>query len=221
MKVILNYKVKAGSNYSDDDVFEWVVDSPNKELEEAFTRAVMTGTYLEDVPEFQALCESEKSKIEEHVLQDLAKDGEDYTVLEALGEVRMDADELNNLVHSKDSYAIKFFGLESMTEDQLQTWNSSELETIPLVKDFQKDFKPINPFNSNYKLEVFVPDVDEVIPTEDEVIDYIRKAFISKDVALAEEVILEHNSNYEDLIEKSFEIAEEVGCQEFIDKNKA
>lgn len=220
MRVILNYKVKAGKYDNNDDVFEWIVDSPNKELEEAYTRAIMTGTYLEDVPEFKALCEQERSKIEKHVLQEMSKDGDEYSVLEALGEVKMDLDELNNLVHSKDSHALKFFGLEGMSDDQLQKWDSAELDSIPLVKDFKEDFQPKNPFNDDYKLEVFIPDGEEVIPTEEEVIEYLRKALSSKDVKLAEEIVLEQNDNYDDLFEKSLEIAKEVGCQEFLNKNK-
>ena len=141
MRVILNYKVKAGKYDNNDDVFEWIVDSPNKELEEAYTRAIMTGTYLEDVPEFKALCEQERSKIEKHVLQEMSKDGDEYSVLEALGEVKMDLDELNNLVHSKDSHALKFFGLEGMSADQLQKLYNEKMDHQDFITSWIHEVK--------------------------------------------------------------------------------
>ncbi len=40
-------------------------------------------------------------------------------------------------------------------------------------------------------------------------------------MSLAEAIVLEQYMNYTDgLLEKAFEIAEEVGCQEFIERNK-
>ena len=83
-------------------------------------------------------------------------------------------------------------------------------------QSFQK-----SPFDCGYKITVFFPDDDLPVPEDDEIEEYLRKVLSDGNLSLAEEVILEHNGNYSgNLIEKSFEIAEEVGCREFIDKNK-
>ena len=57
MKVLLNYTVKLGKYDGNEDVFEWEIETADEDIEKAITRAIMTGTYFEDVPELQALCD--------------------------------------------------------------------------------------------------------------------------------------------------------------------
>ena len=67
---------------------------------------------------------------------------------------------------------------------------------------------------------MFFPD-DEIIPEDEEIEAFLAKALQANDVSLAEAIVLEQYLNYSDsLLEKAFEIAEEAGCQEFIDRNK-
>ena len=167
MKVLLNYTVKLGKYDGNDDVFEWEIETDDETIVKAVNRAVMTGTYFEDVPELQVLCDQAYKEIEEQQIQKLREEGDDA------------------------------FALECFEESK-------------------------SPFDCGYKISVFFPDPDEeVIPDDDQIEGWLKEALASGDVELAEEIVLEHSVNYSgDLIERSFEIAEEVGCQEFIDKNK-
>ena len=56
---------------------------------------------------------------------------------------------------------------------------------------------------------------------DEEIESFLTDALQANDVSLAEAIVLEQYMNYTDgLLEKAFEIAEEVGCQEFIERNK-
>ena len=220
MEIVLNYRVKAGKYDDNDDVFEWTVAEAGEDLKDAYERAIMTDTDFDDVPELESLCDTAYGDIEKHVLKRLADSGDDFFVLECLGETKMDPDELNELVHAKDPRAIRFFGLEGLPDGELQKWDSADMDSLPLVKDFKEGFAPRNPFECGYTLTVWIPESDRA-PDDGETEKYLRKALSDDDVALAEEVVLAQSDNYSgDLIEKAFEIAEEVGCQEFILKNK-
>ena len=88
-----------------------------------------------------------------------------------------------------------------------------EIEQVELQKlrNDQDDYFAIqcfkngeNPFEKGYKLEVEFAD-----------------AMKAQDLEYTYAIMLEQNENYSDsLIDKAFEIAEEVGFQEFIDKNR-
>jgi len=63
-------------------------------------------------------------------------------IMEALGEVPMDSEELNELVHNKDPHAIKFFGLEKASEEEIEEWDADYLDDLPNVCDFKENFEP-------------------------------------------------------------------------------
>jgi len=77
-----------------------------------------------------------------------------------------------------------------------------------------------NPFEHGYKITVCFPD-DEIIPEDEEIEAFLTEAMKAQDLELTYAIMLEQNENYSgDLVARAFEIAEEVGFQEFIDKNK-
>lgn len=166
MKFKFDYSVKLGKYDGNQDVFQWEIESSDKDIEKAYTRAIMTGTYFEDVPEFKPLCEQAYREIEREQIEKLREEGD-------------------------DAFALKCFA-ESKS-----------------------------PFDCGYKITVCFPDDELPVPEDDEIEEYLRKTLADGDISLAEEVLLEQYGNYSgNLIEKSLEIAAEVGCQEFIDKSK-
>lgn len=77
-----------------------------------------------------------------------------------------------------------------------------------------------NPFEHGYKITVFFPD-EEIIPEDEEIEAYLTDAIEAHDLRLTEAIVLEQYENYSgNLIEKALEIAERVGFQELLDKNK-
>jgi hypothetical protein len=75
-----------------------------------------------------------------------------------------------------------------------------------------------SPFDCGYTISVDFADVEE--PDAEQIEAWVREALAAGDADLAGAVILEHFLNYPgNLLEKALEIAEEVGCREFIEKN--
>ena len=220
MKILLNYKMKLGKYDSGDEVFEWEAANVPEDAEKAYKRAVMTGGDFEDYPELEAILERAREEIAEYETKRLAEEGDDMFVLECTGGAREDVDRLNELVHSKDRHAIAFFGLDGYADGELAKWDAAMLDEIPLVRDFDEAFKPVNPFENGYRLEVFFPE-DENVPDGGEIEAYLNEALAARDAELAKEIVLEQYENYDgNLIEKAFELAAEVGFKEFIDENK-
>lgn len=96
---------------------------------------------LSDVPELAKALERAEKEVMEYEMSEY--DNEELR--EDLGEVEMDIDKLNELVHNRDPHALKFFKLEKASKKKIEEWDADELDEIPLVKDFEEDFKPNYP----------------------------------------------------------------------------
>ncbi len=166
MKFVVNYSVKLGKYDGNDDVFEWEIETSDPTIEKAHKRALMTGTYFEDVEEFKPILEQAYKEIEKEQIKKLKEEAD-------------------------DAFALDCFA------------------------------KSKSPFDCGYKITVSFPDDEFETPEDETIEEWLTEALSAGDIKLAEEIILEHNENYSgDILAKSFEIAEEVGCQAFIDMNK-
>lgn len=63
------------------------------------------------------------------------------------GVIPVDPAEINKLVAERDKDTLEFFGLENATESELSIWDTSTLETLPLVRDFYNGFGTRSPFD--------------------------------------------------------------------------
>ena len=217
MTINLNWGVVFGKGDS-SDVFEWEVEL-TEEQERAYKRALMTGASFEDYPELEELCSEAYSEIEEEELDNLRSFDDEYT-LECLGETEVDADEINELVHSRDPHAIEFFNLSELSDEELEEWDANDLDELPLIKDFQEGFEPESPFNCGWILNVWLPENDEY-PEDEEIEGYLEEALTAGDVLLAEEIVEGQADNYSEAIaETALRIAKQVGCEEYIQKHK-
>ena len=130
------------------------------------------------------------------------------------------------------SFALSMTGtyFEDVPELQVlldQAYKEIEEEQIQKLREEGDDAfalecfeKGKSPFDCGYRIDVFFPD-EEFVPDDDRIEAWLKDSLASGDVELAEEIVLEHNGNYSgDLLGRSFELAEEAGCREFIDKNK-
>ena len=158
MTITLNYGIVFGKCDA-SDVFEWDVEL-NEEQEAAYKKAIEDGENFEDVPELVALCEEAYSEIADEELYNLIEAGDEYA-LECQGEAPVDPDEINDLVQSGDAHAIAFFGLEGLSQEELEEWDANDLDELPLIKDFVEDFVPESPFDNGWTLNVWIPEPDE------------------------------------------------------------
>ena len=165
MKIGFDYHVKLGKYDGNQDVFRREVEIPDEEMEKAYTRAIMVGTDLEDVPELEPLREQVYREIEKEQIEKLREEGDDALAIECFK-------------------------------------------------------KGKSPFDCGYTIEVSFADIEDE-PDSDQIDEWLREALLANDADLAGEIVLEHFSDYPGkLLDKAMEIAEEVGCTEFIEKAK-
>ena len=218
MTVTLEYYVKFGKgDYSETQ--EWEVEL-TKEQEAAYKKARMTEPDVRNywnIPGLDAVLKKAYSEIEEMVLEDLiGEDGYEYAA-ECLGEVEVDADEINELVQARDPHAIEFFQLGNLSDEELEEWDANDLEELPLVKDFKEGFKPESPFDGGWRLLVKFPDE---LPGDEEIEDYLTEVLAAGDISLAKAVVKEQAFSYSgDIEEAALKIAEQVGCNEYIQQS--
>ena len=126
----------------------------------AYDQAVAAGISLNDVPELQDALQCAYEEIEEMEIEN-GIDMEDEYVMKCQGLAPMDQDELNDLVADRDPYALAFFGLTGATDEELDEWDAYDLDEVPTIMEFQKDFKPYSPFDEGWTLHVLFVDPSE------------------------------------------------------------
>lgn len=148
--------------YGKGDASDWCDYEVELTDEEAaiYDKAVENETPLEDVTELQEALNRVYEEIEEMEIQNGIDYEEDY-VMECLGLSEMDRDELNDLIESRDSHALAFFGLEEASEEELEEWDAYDLDEVPTVAEFQEDFEPCSPYDEGWTLRVKFVDPNE------------------------------------------------------------
>ena len=73
----------------------------------------------------------------------------------------VDQDELNDLIAERDVHALAFFGLEDSDDEDLDEWDTYDLEEVPTIAEFQKDFEPYSPYDAGWTLHVEFVDPNE------------------------------------------------------------
>lgn len=96
---------------------------------------------LNEIPELRAALSRAAYEAAEYEISEYGN----QEFMEKLGLNEMDTYELEELVQSKDPYALKYFGLENATDEELGDWSAYSLPEVPTVKDFKKDFVPEEP----------------------------------------------------------------------------
>ncbi len=160
----IRYGVTFGKCDSSDWI-DWEIDLTDEEVA-AFKKAAMMGEDLDSVPELQDALQRAYKEIEEAEISMGIDNGDEY-VLECQGEIEMDPDELNDLVHDRDPHALEFFGLTEASGEELEEWDANDLDELPKICDFVEDFEPESPYDAGWTLNV-----EFVEPTEEEIIEY-------------------------------------------------
>lgn len=131
------------------------------EISKIYNNAVRNGTPLNSVEELSDTLAELREEIETKIIDDLITAGNEY-VCKCEGIVPVDPAEINKLVTDRDKGAHKFLGLENATEDELENWDASTLETLPLVRDFYGGFGTHSPFDDKWTLTVGFADSKEI-----------------------------------------------------------
>lgn len=191
---------------------EWEIELTEKESE-MYQNAVRLRIPLEEIEELEGVLQRAYDEIEAAEIENLLEIEDEYT-MECQGILPVDPDEINDMVASGDEHAIAYFGLEELSQEQLEEWNANNLDELPLIKDFNESFEPFSPFELGWTLKVeFADPNEEGDIDEDEfrevICDLIREA--KDDYSIVKEYIerVENNAFFEfeleDVVEELFE----------------
>lgn len=157
-EITLQYGAIFGKGDSSDWI-EYEIELTDEE-EKLYDAALESEEDLNEVESLKGILERAYAEIEEIEIQNLLDIDDEYT-LECQGESEVDAEEINDLVHDGDEHAISFFGLEGLSEEELEEWDANDLDDLPLIKDFVENFEPESPFDCGWILKVEFPEPED------------------------------------------------------------
>lgn len=210
-------KLRYGVCFGKGEGSDWLEYEHNLTEEQvaAYHLAVKMRKPLDSVDELAGILEIAYKEIEEEEIENLCA-AEDEYVLGCQGRIPMDTDRLNELVHNADPYTLEFLELQDLSPEELEDWDADcDLDELPLICDFDQDFKPCSPFDGGYSLFVeFVdPNEDEWLE-EEEAEQTIRELFAMApgDFSLVLEYIKINGEDYgeEELKEVAIRVAGEL-----------
>lgn len=206
---ITYYTVFGAGDGSENINWEVLLTEEESRAYERAKKLLLPLKEVEDLKDalIRAYDEIEKEEIDNAISYD-----EEF-VTECMGTTEMDAEDLNDLVKEKDSRAIEFFGLEDLSDEELQNWDANKLEQLPTIAEFDTTFEAQSPFAVGWELVVnFKEDEDGYDDVEEE---------DAKEVI--EELFIESKGDYKELREylkrldeylysdkSAFELAQEV-----------
>ena len=150
MEVDVRYSVLFGQG----DGSDWIDYSVElTEEEEAFyNRTMRLRDDLNVVQELEPALQRAYKEIEQEEI-DAAIDRDDDYVLECLGLVTVDPDDINDKVAARDPYTLQFFDLTELSDEELKAWDANDVE-MPTIADFDESFEPISPYDQGWDLNV-------------------------------------------------------------------
>ena len=150
------------------DTFDWSVAVDGEE-EAAYLLAKKLRTPLESVPELDGVLSAAWEEIAEQEIENGVDLGDEY-VLECLGLLEVDPDEINEMVAKRDQHALEFFDLTGKSDAELDAWDANGLSELPQIRDFEEDFEERNPFEGGWDLSVYFSEnyADKPLEPEEE-----------------------------------------------------
>ena len=123
------------------------------EAEKAYNKAKEEHIPFECFEELNAALDDAYRKVEQEEIENSIY-FEDEFVMECQGVIPVDPDEINDLVAARDPYTLEFFGLQDLSDEELEEWDANDLDELPLIRDFDKEFVPCSPFDNGWILNV-------------------------------------------------------------------
>lgn len=215
-------ELRYGASFGPGDGSDWFEYEYEltEEQAAAYHLAIKMRKPLDSVDELAGIPDAAYAEIEEQEIENFC-DAEDEYVLECQGRIPVDANRLNELVHSADPYTLEYLELQALSPEELEEWDADiDLDELPLICDFDKAFEPRSPFAEGYTLyvELVDPNEDEWLE-EKEAEQTIRELFALTpgDFSLVLEYIELNGGDYgeENLCDLAVQIAEELGISGF------
>ncbi len=123
MKILLDYSVKHGKYDSNEDVFQYEAETTDEVMKKAYEKALMVGTYLEDIPELQPLLEMAYREIKREQIEKFCLEGDDAFALNCLKESKSPFD-------CGYKITVSFADIEEVPDSgQIDEWHREALST--------------------------------------------------------------------------------------------
>lgn len=148
-------ELSVGINYNDGTPTEWMEwkQIVPYEIGVIYNKAIRNKVPLNSVDELQDALKQIRENVEDIIVNDMIKQGIEYAC-KCEGIVTVSPEEINELVAKRDKGALKFLKLEKATKEELDNWDVSKLECLPLVRDFYDGFGTHSPFDGDWDLFV-------------------------------------------------------------------
>jgi len=222
----MHVEIRYGTEGGKCEASEWIPYSVELTDEEAvvYKAAIERRINPNYLNQLEAALERARAEIEKTEIQN-AIDLGDEEVMEMQGLIEVDPDEINELVSDRDEHTLAFFGLTGKSDEELDAWDANTQE-MPLVRDFEEDFEPENPFDNSWELNIeYIDPNEESELGEDEARETLREMFEEADGDYSEitEYIMDHEDvfcpeeehDYMTLEDLAVEIAEDMGIEDF------
>ena len=172
--------IKYEVSFGDGDGSEWLDADVELTEEESkiYDHALKFVIPFEEVSGLEDALDRARQLIEAQEIEN-ALDMEYEYAIECTGRTPMDTFELNELVHERNSHALEFFGLDNLSDDEIEAWDADDLDDIPDVCDFVENFEVKNPFDSGWSLtvEFYDPTENSDELSEDDAIEALTELF--------------------------------------------
>lgn len=135
---------------------DWDINLTDEEAA-SYEEAIKLRKAFEEYPALEKPLERAYDEILEHELELFKEGGEEYwgdTYIECAGEYPVDEDELTELVHKRDEHALEFLHLTDLSDEEIASWNASDLDELPDVCDFDPNFEFKNPYEWYWSISV-------------------------------------------------------------------
>ena len=175
--------VEYAISYGNHDYADWLPHEITLTPDEnsLFEGSVRLFRDLNDVSGLQDVPARAYQEIKENILDFGIMSDSEY-VMKCDGSATVDPDEINDCVAGRDPHTLEFFGLEDLSEEELDAWDAHSVD-LPTVAEFDEDFEPIDPFDDEWLLEVRFCEIEHYARdlTEEDARDILTELFQAAD----------------------------------------
>lgn len=164
MTVIIKCRIDFGEDVR-TDWFDFLLELNSKE-ETVYNNAIKKQLPLNEVHGLKKALSSAYEDLEEQIIKLHIDNGDKY-VMECTGQYVVDSNLIDQLVQARDPHSLRVFGLEELSDDELEDWSANDLDWLPNYSDFDEAFESSSPFDNDWSLIVKFFDPNEESPVKE------------------------------------------------------
>ena len=152
-------------DYGDGTPKEWKTISTTlpKNLQVIYDTAISRKLALNSIPALRDYLIHNQALIEDDIIEYYIRNGDEY-VIDLCGGRTATINEINEAIESRDEAALYYFGLDNATEDEIEKFDASSLQSLPPLRYISEYYASKNPFDEGweYTAEFYDPNAEEL-----------------------------------------------------------